>query len=97
MKRFLTLFTMFIVAVAALAFAILNADSVTFRYYLGEFELPLSLLLALTLLFGTLLGALSMLGVTLRQRHENGRLSKRMVLLETELKNLRELPVKDRK
>lgn len=87
---------MFIAAFAALAFAVLNAEVVTFNYYLGSITLPLSLLLAISLLCGTLLGALAMVGVTLRQRHENSRLHKRMGLLETELKNLRELPVKDR-
>lgn len=97
MRRFVTFFTALLVAFIGLGFAVLNAGAVEFKYYLGSVTLPLALLLAITLLIGVLLGGLVGIGVALRQRHENSRLSKRMGLLETEIKNLREIPIKDRR
>lgn len=97
MRRFLTLFSIILVAFIGLAFAVMNAGSVELKYYLGSFTLPLALLLAITLLLGVVVGALAGIGVALRQRHENARLRKRMNLLEAEIKNLREIPIKDQR
>jgi putative membrane protein len=96
MRRLLTLLAIVVVAFVGLALAVLNAAAVEFKYYLGSFSMPLALLLALTLLVGVTLGGLATVGIVLRQRRENGRLRKRMSLIEAEVKNLREMPIKDR-
>lgn len=96
MKRVLTLIAIVLVAFLGLAFAVLNAGAVEFKYYLGTFSLPLALLLVITLLIGAILGGLASVGVALRQRRENSRLRKRMSLIEAEVKNLREMPIRDR-
>lgn len=96
MRRILTLLAVIIVIFVGLAFAVLNSAAVEFKYYLGSFTLPLALLLAFTLLIGVTLGGLATVGIALRQRRENSRLRKRMTLIEAEVKNLREMPIKDR-
>lgn len=96
MKRVLILIAIVVVAFLGLAFAVLNAGAVEVKYYLGTFSLPLALLLVITLLMGAILGGLASVGVALRQRRENGRLRKRMSLIEAEVKNLREMPIRDR-
>lgn len=54
------LFTLFMVLVGV-SFAIINANSVTMNYYIGELTLPLSMLLIFTFTLGVLVGVLAML------------------------------------
>jgi putative membrane protein len=96
MRRLLTSLAIIIVAFVGLAFAVLNSGTVELKYYLGSFSIPLALLLAITLLVGVILGGLASIALALRQRRENGRLRKHLALTEAEVKNLRELPIKDR-
>lgn len=96
MSRLFTLLAVVLVAFIGLAFAVLNSGAVELKYYLGTFSIPLALLLALTLLIGVMMGGLASIGIALRQRRENSRLRKHMSLIEAEVKNLRELPIKDR-
>lgn len=95
MRRLLAITIILIVIFMGLAFAVLNAAAVEVKYYLGTFSLPLALLLVITLLIGALLGGLASVSFLLRQRRENHRLHKKLTLVETELKNLREIPLKD--
>lgn len=95
MKRFLAITAIFIISFIGLAFAVLNAGTVELKYYLGTLSIPLALLLVITLLVGALLGGVASVGFILQQRRENNRLRKRLSLIETELKNLREIPIKD--
>jgi len=95
MKRFLVITAIVIVSFIGLTFAVLNAGAVELKYYLGTLSVPLALLLVVTLLVGALLGGVACVGFILQQRRENSRLRKRLSLIETELKNLRELPIKD--
>lgn len=95
MKRLLAITAIFIVGFIGLSFAVLNAGNVEFKYYLGTLSMPLALLLVVTLLLGVLLGGIACVGFILNQRRENRRLRKRLSLIETELKNLREIPIRD--
>jgi len=95
MKRLLAISTIFIVGIIGLAFAVLNSGAVELKYYLGTLSIPLALLLVITLLMGALLGGIAGIGYVLHQRRENRRLRKKLSLIETELKNLREIPIKD--
>ena len=54
--RIFTYLIVFILVIIGFAFACLNAESVTINYYLGQREIPLSLLLAAGLFIGGFLG-----------------------------------------
>lgn len=95
MKRLLAIATIIIIGFIGLAFAVLNAGAVELKYYLGTLTIPLALLLIVVLLLGVLMGGTASIGYVLHQRRENRRLRKKLSLVETELKNLREIPIKD--
>lgn len=95
MRRLLAFATTVLVGFIGLAFAVLNAGTVELKYYLGTLSIPLALLLVITLLIGSLLGGAASVGFVLHQRRENARLQKKLALIETELKNLRVIPIKD--
>ena len=86
---------MLLVILLGLGFAQINADEVTLHYYFNSITVPLSLLLALTLGLGVLLGLLASTAAIYRVRRENSRLRRQMKLREEELSNLRSIPLKD--
>lgn len=96
MKRIFNLFLGLLVLIVGLSFAVLNAEKVPLNYYLGQSELPLSLLLVLAMAFGALLGVISTLGLLLAQKSETARLRRKHELCEQELKNLRQLPIQNK-
>lgn len=59
--RLLTLLLFILVIALGTLFAVLNAEPVLFDYYLGQSEIPLSLLLVVALAVGVLVGVLSAL------------------------------------
>jgi lipopolysaccharide assembly protein A len=76
-----------------LSFACLNAQSVKINYYLGEETFSLPFLLVSALLLGALLGFFVSLPALFRFHHENRKIRKQLQLLETEISNLRSLPI----
>ena len=94
MKVF-TYIIMLLVLVLGVSFAILNATPVPFNYYVGKNELPLSLLLVITLAFGGFLGLAAGLVMHLKMKRENFRLGRKIKLVEKELTNIRKIPLKD--
>lgn len=95
MKRILGLVFFLLVLVFGLFFGLLNAEPVPINYYFGSRELPLSLILVITLLAGAVCGALAGLGLVFRMRREIARLRRELRASEKELANLRALPLKD--
>jgi len=93
--RILSLALLLIVLLLGLSFAVLNADSISINYYLGEQEIPLSVALVLALVLGALLGILASLSVILRQRTRISMLNRTVTMTEKEITNLRSLPIKD--
>ncbi len=93
--RILSLAILLIVLLLGLSFAVLNADSISINYYLGEQEIPLSIALVLALVLGALLGILASLSVILRQRTRISMLNRTVTMTEKEITNLRSLPIKD--
>lgn len=77
------------------SFAALNAQAVVMNYYFGEIELPLALLMALTLAMGALLGIFASSGLLLRSELRNRGLKRQISLAEEEVANLRTLPLQD--
>jgi putative membrane protein len=95
MKRLLVLVVLLFVVALGLSFAALNTDSVLVRFYVGDVNAPVSLVVVVALAVGAVLGILASTGVVLAKRYEISSLRKRINLCEREVKNLRELPFKD--
>lgn len=77
-----------------LTFASLNAEVVTFNYYLGSGKIVLSLLLVGAFGIGIFLGLLVAISLWLRVKKENIQLKSRLKVAEKEVENLRSIPIK---
>ncbi len=95
MRRFLTITIFILVFAVGAGFATLNITPVEVNYFFGSQELPLSIILIITLIIGTLLGVMALFARTLLLRYENTRLTKRLQVLEQEIDSLRILPIRD--
>lgn len=84
-----------IIALFGISFACLNAQPVLINYYIGTRQAPLSLLLVFTLVIGSILGMLALIGLYFRQKTYTLRLEHRLKLAEKELANLRAMPLKE--
>jgi len=85
---------LFLVFVVALAFAVINAQSVTVSYYLGSFDLPLSVVMVVTFALGSLFGILAGFVRVLTLKREVSRLRRSERIAQQELTNLRSLPIR---
>lgn len=83
------------IVLTGLALHLQNDQPVTLRYYLGAIELPLSLVLVLTLILGAALGALASLPLIFRLRRQRRGLEKQLKNSARESKNLRITPLRD--
>lgn len=95
MKRIISFVAILLLVLTGILFAVLNSQYVQLNYYFGSKDLALSLLLIITIIFGTLLGILVSAGHLLRARHDISRLKKSVQLAEKEVSNLRTIPIKD--
>ncbi len=93
MSRLFFLLVALAVFALAYTFAILNMAPVELNYLLGVKSFPFALPLLIALIAGWLLGVLTGLHYYLRARREAGRLKRAVKAAETELNNLRKLPV----
>ena len=85
--------TLFIVVlVSGLLFFVKNNQLQQFDYIIGSIELPLSILLLISLVTGAILGILAAVPLILRLNHQKKRLEKQVKLSEMEINNLRTLP-----
>lgn len=82
-----------IILIIGLSFAALNAESVALNYYFGVWHTPLALILILSMALGALFGVLACLSWLVGMRREINRLRKAAKLAETEVMNLRALPL----
>lgn len=89
----LTLLLLLIVVVAVLTWV--NTASVELNYLAGQVTIPLPVALWGSLAIGVILGLLVALTVLVRLKAENARLRRTARLAETEVNNLRNLPIKD--
>lgn len=89
-------FALVIVALAVgMMFALFNVGTVTVDFLFGELEISLVALLVLDLLLGLGLGALIYMPKQLALRLELDRNRKKLAAAETEIRNLRNLPIQD--
>lgn len=93
--RRLFYFLIFIgVFVLGLTFAGHHTEPVVIDYHFGQLHIPLSLLLALILMIGAVLGILASLITIIRLKRENRRLRKSIKWVEKENANLRKISLK---
>ena len=81
--------------VLGLSFAVLNAEPVSLNYYFGYRDIPLSMIVVLSLAGGALIGVLVSMGMILRLKQQAGRLRRQLRTAEKEADQLRILPVKE--
>ncbi len=81
--------------VVAIIFASINYTHVSLDYFIGEKELPLSILLIFAFLAGLLFGVLLDAWILYRQRSRIRSLERVAEARKKELANLRNLPLKD--
>ncbi len=96
MKRLLGFIILISIAIVVLVFTVKNAGDVTFNFYMGSVSIPLSLLLAITLACGALLGVLASLTVVLRTKQELRKARKQARMKIQEIENLRAIPFQDK-
>lgn len=63
--RLLSIIIVLSVMLIGASFAIINSSEVTLNYFIGHADIPLSVLLVMTLITGFLLGVVSMIGKVL--------------------------------
>jgi len=75
--------------------AVMNPGSISVNYGLGTEELPLSIVLVITLSIGAVLGMVVSLSVLLRLKFENSRLQRKVTTASAEVNHaLRTIPLK---
>jgi len=95
MSRLVSLILTAIFVLLGLAFAVVNAKPVELNYFLATREVPLAMVLVLTLTVGALMGIVFSLGMVIRLKRETLRLRRQIQLTEQEVVNLRTMPIKD--
>ena len=95
MLRLIYLSITLVVIIFGVTFAVLNAESVQLNYYLGSIELPLSLVLIVAMIIGALLGIFASLSLIIGSRRSATKLKRSVEVAETEIVNLRNIPIKD--
>ena len=94
--RILTYLLLLLVILIGITFALLNPNTVTVHYYIGQKTLPLSLLLAFVFALGCLLGLIVGGYLLLRVKLKNYNLKQCLKVAEKEIQNLRAIPLQDR-
>jgi len=95
MLRWITLIVFLVLFVAALLLAYANGTIVTVNYLAGSIQVHLSSALLGAAVFGWVLGLLSSLAVIFRLKREAWKLKRSIRDAEAEIRNLRNLPLKN--
>ena len=93
--RIFSYFILLIIMLIGLTFASLNANPVSFNYYLGTQEIALSLLLVFIFGLGIFIGLLGAVFPWIIAKRDAVRIKVRLKTVEKELENLRVMPIKD--
>ncbi len=95
MLRIIGSILVLLVIVLGASFAWLNSDAVDIDLWVRDYELGLPYVLFIALLIGWILGVLSTAGLIVRKIREVRRLRKAAKLAETEINNLRNIPIRN--
>lgn len=78
MVRLLGFLLLVILVVLGLSFAVLNSQAVALNYYFGSRDIPLSMVVVVTLAAGAVTGVLVSLGTIIRLKQQAGSLRRRL-------------------
>ncbi len=95
MSRVISLILIAIFVLLGLAFAVVNAKPVELNYFLGVREVPLAMVLVLSLVLGAIMGFVFSLDMVIRLKRETLRLRRQLQMADKEVVNLRTMPIKD--
>jgi putative membrane protein len=95
MARLFGLLLLIVLAVFGLSFAVLNAEPVSLNYYFGYRDIPLSMIVVLSLALGAVIGILFSMGMILRLKQQVGGLRRLLQLAEKRADELHILPAKE--
>ena len=84
-----------IILLCIILFAIYNSNAVKIDYILGVKEIPLALVLAISLITGAFLGFITSIIKFLKLKKENFRLKHDIKIAKKEISNLREMPLRE--
>ncbi len=84
-----------VIGFLGLVFATLNAHPVHLKYYIGVKDIPLSVIVLISVIIGIMLGWLVSLRSIFRLKRENKKINARATQAENEVENLRNIPIKD--
>lgn len=94
MRLFMILIYLLLVLLGV-SFAALNANSVPVNLYFKTLNMPISVLMTLMLGVGLLIGFLIFIGRYWRLKIDYMRIKNHLKITEKEIKNLRDIPLKD--
>ncbi|EHQ52673.1 hypothetical protein ECTPHS_08281 [Ectothiorhodospira sp. PHS-1] len=92
MSRVILPLVLILAVVLGASFTILNAGEVDVHLYLESFQVPLSIVVFVSMLLGTILGGLACSGLVMRRGRDARLLRKRCKRAEDEIARLRALP-----
>lgn len=95
MIRFIKLLVLLGTAIFGVSLALLNPELTRLDLFLLQLNIPLSLVVALSIVLGILIGALTLTLFWYTEHRRNRRLDRQLSLLKEEVRNLRIAPVKD--
>jgi lipopolysaccharide assembly protein A len=94
MVRLAGFLLLILLIVLGLSFAVLNAETVPLNYYFGYREIPLSMIVVLSLATGAVIGVLVSMGMILRLKSQAASLRRKLHRAEKAADELQILPAK---
>jgi len=95
MGRLLGFLFLVVLVVLGLSFAVLNSQPVSLNYYFGYREIPLSMIVVLSLAGGAVIGVLVSAGLILRMKTQTRQLRRKLRNAEKDSDQLRVLPAEE--
>ena len=94
MLRLFGFILLIILIVLGLSFAVLNAEPVPLNFYFGTRDIPLSMVVVLSLATGALIGVLVSMGMILRLKQQAAQLRRKLQRAEKAADQLSVIPAK---
>lgn len=95
MGRLIGFLFLVVLVVLGLSFAVLNSRPVSLNYYFGYSDIPLSMVVVLSLAAGAVIGVLVSAGLILRSKAQSSQLRRKLRNAEKDSDQLRVLPAKE--
>lgn len=95
MSRIAKLILVFIILMIGLTFHLKNNQLIELNYYVNVIDIPVSWLVVIVLIIGSLLGLLASLPIIIMLKRDKMILEKQIKNSEKEINNLRVMPIKD--